>query len=399
MRFIKAAVLLACWIPSLGWSADTQQAVAAVNPFGLDLCRRLSKRGGNVIVSPFSLQNGLVMAYAGAAGETRTEMAKVLYFPEDQNAVLESFAELNNTLSKPALVSVLMANRLFVDNGITLNPSYLDPLEKVFRVPMTIVDLQKVETAKLINDWVGAETKGRIREMLPAAGFDEQTRILLVNALYLKGPWAAPFDPKETQPRPFYSGPNVSKVPMMRRQVPGGYWKTPEFTAVGIPLAAKDLQMLVLLPPSPSGLPGLEALLTPEVLAKCTAMEERLLLLSLPKFQVNQPTLTIGAMLMEMGMKGAFDMPPGSANFEGMAERRPENYPFLSNVYHQAFFASEEAGVEVAAATAAAAGGFGEAPTPTPPPLVAVNVDRPFFFAIQHKPSGVCLLMGRIEKL
>jgi len=35
------------------------------------------------------------------------------------------------------------------------------------------------------------------------------------------------------------------------------------------------------------------------------------------------------------------------------------------------------------------------APKPTPPPIV-VTIDRPFLYAIQHVPSGVCLFLGRV---
>jgi serine protease inhibitor len=31
-----------------------------------------------------------------------------------------------------------------------------------------------------------------------------------------------------------------------------------------------------------------------------------------------------------------------------------------------------------------------------PPPPIEVNVDRPFVYAIQHAPSGVCLFLGRV---
>jgi serpin B len=31
-----------------------------------------------------------------------------------------------------------------------------------------------------------------------------------------------------------------------------------------------------------------------------------------------------------------------------------------------------------------------------PPPPIEVKVDRPFVYAIQHVPSGVCLFLGRV---
>jgi len=42
------------------------------------------------------------------------------------------------------------------------------------------------------------------------------------------------------------------------------------------------------------------------------------------------------------------------------------------------------------------AAAVGSAPRPPPPPPIEVKVDRPFLYAIQHVPSGVCLFLGRV---
>ncbi len=63
-------------------------------------------------------------------------------------------------------------------------------------------------------------------------------------------------------------------------------------------------------------------------------------------------------------------------------------------VYHKTFIAVDEKGAEAAAATAvllAAGSALEEKPEP-----IEVKVDRPFLFAIQHVPSGVCLFLGRV---
>ena len=94
-------------------------------------------------------------------------------------------------------------------------------------------------------------------------------------------------------------------------------------------------------------------------------------------------------------MKTAFDRPLGSANFDKMAPRRPNDYLCISQVFHKTFIAVDEKGTEAAAATAVAAA-VGSAPRPPPPPPIEVKVDRPFLYAIQHVPSGVCLFLGRV---
>ena len=94
-------------------------------------------------------------------------------------------------------------------------------------------------------------------------------------------------------------------------------------------------------------------------------------------------------------MRTAFDQPPGSANFDRLAPRRPEDYLYISQVFHKTFIAVDEKGTEAAAATAVAMMA-GAAMNPHPEQPIEVKVDRPFFYAIQHIPSGACLFAGRV---
>jgi leukocyte elastase inhibitor len=95
-----------------------------------------------------------------------------------------------------------------------------------------------------------------------------------------------------------------------------------------------------------------------------------------------------------LGMKTAFDKPRGSANFDRMAPRKPNDYLYISQIFHKTFIAVDEKGTEAAAATAVAMM-TATALMPKPQP-VEVKVDRPFVYAIQHVPSGVCLFLGRV---
>jgi serine protease inhibitor len=94
-------------------------------------------------------------------------------------------------------------------------------------------------------------------------------------------------------------------------------------------------------------------------------------------------------------MKTAFDQPRGSANFERMAPRKPNDYLYISQVFHKAFLALDEKGTEAAAATAVAMARAGAIEERKAPPVV--RVDHPFLFAILHVQSGTCLFLGRVN--
>jgi serpin B len=93
-------------------------------------------------------------------------------------------------------------------------------------------------------------------------------------------------------------------------------------------------------------------------------------------------------------MKTAFNQPVGSANFDRMAPRKPNDYLYISDVFHKTFIAVDEKGTEAAAATAVAMARATSMRQQEKP--LEVRIDRPFFYAIQHVPSGACLFVGRV---
>ncbi len=129
-------------------------------------------------------------------------------------------------------------------------------------------------------------------------------------------------------------------------------------------------------------------------MTQCTKLEEHDVDLSLPKFKFEPPTIALADKLQALGMKSAFDQPRGSANFDKMAPRKPNDYLYLSQVFHKTFIAVDEKGTEAAAATAATMMATSAMIKRSPP--IEVKVNRPFVYAIQHVPSGACLFLGRV---
>jgi serpin B len=105
------------------------------------------------------------------------------------------------------------------------------------------------------------------------------------------------------------------------------------------------------------------------------------------------PTLKLSETLKSLGMRSAFDEPKGSANFDRMAVRKPNDYLHISEVVHKTFMSVDEKGTEAAAATAVIV--MKAAAAIQKPKPVELRVDHPFLFAIQHRESGACLFLGR----
>ena len=392
-------------------------AATATNQLAVELHRQLATSDENLCVSPYSIQSALAMTFAGAAGDTRAEMARVLHFPNQGEAIDASFASLQRSLEEMSAktaeiakgskqfggptepITLTIANRLFAQSGYNFRAPFLAEVKKNFGAAFEPVDFvhDSAAVTQHINQWVADQTHDRIRNLIPAGSLNATTRIVLTNAIYLKAPWASEFSEGATEPEPFHvRGGATANVPMMhKRSESFGYAKRDGFTAVSLPYSGGELQFLVLVPDEVNGLRTLESKLTADILAQCAKLETHDVDLSLPKFKFEPPSVALAEKLEALGMKTAFDRPPRSANFDRMAPRRPNDYLYISQVFHKTFIAVDEKGTEAAAATAVAAA-VGAAPHAPPPPPIDVKIDRPFVYAIQHVPSGVCLFLGRV---
>src|SRR5262245_58600353 len=64
---------------------DIQQVVAGNSAFAFELYQQLSTGEGNLFFSPYSISTALAMTFAGARGQTESQMAQVLHFSLPQN--------------------------------------------------------------------------------------------------------------------------------------------------------------------------------------------------------------------------------------------------------------------------------------------------------------------------
>src|SRR5437870_2681083 len=405
-RFLISHVFGALLISMAHAATNFDLAAKATNELGVNLHRQLATGDGNLCISPYSIDSALAMTFAGADGETRSEMARVLHFPNGGD-VPASFSALQNSLEQMSVktaelakeskkfggpsepITLNIANRLFAQKGYHFRDAFLSLVKQNFSGAFEPLDFvaDPAGATQRINKWVADQTRDRIRDLIPGGALDKTTRLVLANALYLKAPWASEFSDNATHPEPFHvrAGTPVDVPMMQKRSDHFGYARREGFTVVSLPYAGNDLQFLVLLPDDVNGLHPLESKLTGELLAQCAKLQTRDIDLHLPKFKLEPPTMALAEKFEALGMKTAFDKPQGSANFDKIAPRTPRDYLYISKIFHKTFIAVDEKGTEAAAATTVAmlAGAALKSP---PPPPIEVKVDRPFVYAIQHVP-------------
>ena len=382
-----------------------------MNQFGLELQRQIAGPNANVCLSPYSIETAFAMTYAGSAGRTRREMASVFHFPTNESELHEGLATLQRMLDEavqrgeprintlptgwnpgdPLTLSV--ANRLFGRNGVRIQAPFLSLTRDRYGAPLETLDfLHHTEASRLqINAWVAEQTRQKILDLIPSGNLPANTELVLVNALYFRAQWANPFQSGETHPEPFRRpGLDPIPVPMMTQENQFGYVHRDGYTMLTLPYSGRELQLVVLLPDSPTGLPDLERRLQATNLAACIELPVRKLRLHMPKFRLQPPSLPLKKSLKALGLQSAFG---DSADFSRMFEEaRPGDFK-ISEAFHKTFIDLDERGTEAAAAT-----GVIMVPSKADPPArpIEVRIDHPFLFAVQHVPSSACLFLGRL---
>lgn len=417
-KVLGALALFTTILSTAATAAEGPTAIAAqaVNAFGLDLFRQVAKPDANALISPYSIQSAMAMAYAGADGVTREEMTRVLHYPKDEAQTHRSFAELRRELAavvsksedrvaeikrhvpdaKEDPITLAVANRLIGQAGYDFRPQFLALLKDEYAAPFEAVDFihNAPAVTKQVNAWVEERTRKRIGEVLSPDSLDEFTRLVLVNAIYFKSGWVKPFDASDTAPEPFHINGRIKQdVPMMRRRADLRYATGSAFSVVALNFTGGEFRLLIFRPDKVEGLASLERNLNADALAGKLKWVGGDVTLHLPKFKLKPPVFSFRAALQSLGIRSAFDLPADSANFDRMATRKADVPLALSSVFHRAYLALDENGAEAAAATEMKI--IAQRIEEPKKPLV-FKVDRPFLFLIQHAESGACLFLGHV---
>ncbi|XP_063995364.1 antitrypsin-like isoform X2 [Diachasmimorpha longicaudata] len=373
------------------------RAVASdINKFSSEFGQAISKaENSNLIASPISASMALSMLAYGARGDSEKQLKSVLHFNSDASVQKKGIKTLIENLKEFSKVDLKLANKIFLAQNVTVNPDFKEVSESIFKSAVQNVDYSAPkEASKTINDWCEQQTNSKIKDLFSADDFDNDTGLVLVNAVYFKGNWFQKFDANLTTLTNFtLLDGTTKKVPTMNadRDYRFGVLEDLGATFVELPYESNDISdgisMFIVLPNEPSGLKDLEKNLAKLDLNRLLAGTICKVNLSLPKFKV-QSKLDLKAPLNDLGLKEIFE---DSADLSGILSGDAPNLK-VSKIVQKAFIEVNEEGSEAAAATGIEATTF-SAPIP-----IDFHVDRPFYYAIVKRlgreEGGVVLFSG-----
>ena len=382
-------------------SPEVKSAVEGNTAFALDLYQKLKEQPSNLFFSPYSISTSLTMTYAGARGQTESEMARVLHFNQAETNLPAVFGALGarmDQIQRWHRITLTTANSLWCQQDYRFTDAFLNLVRTSYRAEARQVDFihSALAASDEINNWVGKKTNGKIKDVVEPGQFTDLTRLVLCDAIYFKGKWQLPFKVSDTKPAPFHVTTNKTVTAQMMYQT--AHFKMARSDDSSVELlelsySGTDLSMIILLPEVEYAPPDVEQPGLPDLEQKLTADNLRIWLTKLD--QVNPHETWVGLPrftttrgfdltkeLTSLGMPSAFG---DRADFSGMDGT---TNLYVSDVIHKAFVEVNESGTEAAAVTLNMVTMAGRANS--------FVVDHPFIFLIRDNGSGTILFLGRI---
>lgn len=378
-------------------------AVTAVTRFSEAMLAAALRPGSgvgatNLAVSPYSVAAALGMTVNGARGRTADEMLRVLggLGLAELDAGLAALDRLLTSRSRThtlvdgttAEVALATANSLWGQRGLAWEQPFLDDLARWFGAGLQQVDyVTDAEAARrAINSWTSSRTRTRIPELLVPGVLDLQTRLVLVNALYVKAPWATPFQPDATARGDFRTdaGARVSAELMSGEHTGARVARGAGWVAVSLPYAGQQVAMTVLLADQDDPSAHAELLARGGLAAALSGLAPQPAIVTMPKW-TTRTRARLKPLLAAVGMPTAFS---AEADFSGITRQQRLS---ISEVVHEGFVAVDEAGTEAAAATAVVMREVSAGLEP-----MQLRLDRPFLYALHEVASGLPFFVGRV---
>ncbi|KAL1786583.1 plasma protease C1 inhibitor [Sigmodon hispidus] len=329
----------------------------------------------NMAFSPFSIASLLTQVLLGAGNSTKSNLERILSYPKD-------FACVHQALKAFSSKGVTSVSKIFHSPDLSIRDTYVNVSQSLYGSGPQVLGLDSDANLELINTWVAENTNHKISKLLESLPSD--SRLVLLNAVYLSAKWKKTFEQKTTKASFLYKN-SVIKVPMMSsKKYPVALFRDETLKAkVGQLQLSHNLSFVIMVPQSQKHtLETMEDALTPTVfkaiMKKLELSKYQSTYLMMPRIKVktNQDMLSI---MEEMEF---FDF-TYDLNLCGLTE---DSDLQVSSMKHQTVLELTETGVEAAAASAVSLARN----------LIIFEVQQPFLFLLWDQQHKFPVFMGRL---
>ncbi|MFW5793250.1 MAG: serpin family protein [Bacteroidota bacterium] len=363
------------------------------NLFAIDLIKQIELSKKNTIISPFSINTAISMTYAGARNKTMEQIAQVMYYSLDQEKFHPEFKEYYESVKSLSgkKAGFEAANAIYAQEGYDFLQEYFDLIEKNYGSVLNYVDFYKGDREAIrkdINQWVESKTNSKIQNLIRKNILTEDTRMVIVNAIYFLAEWAVAFDEDVSYKDVFYTDKEKSaKTTFMTNKSEYNYYNDNKCSAIEIPYHDNKFSMMIVLPEENAALgkfaDSFESSYFNEIVG---GFEKQEVELHLPKFKI-ELHVELQDVLSKMGMPIAFSNKADLSGMTGDLDLK------IDKVIHQAYIEVDEKGTEAAAATAVVI--IRKTAAPSDDKLI-FKANRPFLFFIKENTHNSIIFGGSL---
>ncbi len=344
--------------------------------FASDIYRAANiKINDNLILSPIGIQTAMGTVLTGSLGETREEISRALSLDES----VEDKIEANNKVGLGS--DIYICNGIFAQINNNISVEFIKNVEKCKGYYKSIDFGEDNLSTRVINELISLKTNYKINHFIHNENMDEDTRLIVTNAIHFKSYWNKPFNKDNTNYLEFHGMKVKSRVGMMRQTNDFPIARYRHFDVLFMPYINDFVCFVIVLPHDLRGLPNIENNLDLDKILTNSNVER--VSLMIPRFNIEAKSKLTDA-FQKMGIIKAFS---DSAEFDIIDNCK------ISEIIHKTLVNVTEEGTDYSAAKP-----IGSSYTGSRDAYV-FNVDHPFaFFVINNRTSDI-LFEGRITDI
>ncbi|MFV1998740.1 MAG: serpin family protein [Acidimicrobiia bacterium] len=358
--------------------------VTGMNNAGFELWQ-IQPRKENLVFSPASIGNGMLMVRAAADDITGSAIDSTFGFPpglEAHQAWNATEQLIASDAAAQAEITVTIADRVWPGLDAVPDQAWIDLLAAEHGASIETLDFVGASepSRDAINSWVGDQTDGLIPELLPEGSIGDDTILVLTDAVYFKAPWQIQFGKYASVIDDFVlpSGSTIEVEYMRELELADRRGAGDGFVGAEIPYVGGDFSMLVIVPEAgrfDEVRDRLDQTLLDEIDATFTVGPYELLI---PQWATASEIDLVGWLTQIGAAPGLYPSIDPQA--------------WLDGAVHGADVTVDGWGTVAAAATSITFASSGP-----PEPEFTVKADRPFLYLIRHRVTGLVLFAGQVS--
>jgi len=330
---VKIIVLVFLTLSSL---CNASSFVDVNTKLSAKLFNSLYEENSNLLISPYSISNSILMLYMGTSSINEYEIRHILNLKTKKEALCELASQVRKDLLDYRLKNSLLSHQtLWIHTPHKISSDYLNIAKVQFGADVENCDLAHPKIFKIRHEeWIYQNTRKKKSKLFTPYEPSATTLAIMTDISTLKCLWVSPFSTKESFKAPFFFNENNLPQNYMSQVGQFDYFENEKHSILALPLE-NDLSFIAVLPKNKCLPLNNESILN--ILKEKTKKTK--VFVQLPKFSISMQH-NLNHSLMSLGFIRLFSR---GSDFTKICS---SGSLFLSDYLHQSHISINEWGVD-----------------------------------------------------